>query len=201
MMDINLILSSALYFLALINPTSKIFLLSTMHPPFLKRELITISIRSTIVAAIILVVLAATGNYILVTVFKVNLYSLKVAGGIVLFIVGLTAVRKGRFYEESEMKHVSDISVVPLAAPLIAGTGTITAAISYSSIHGVLLTIVCILISLGVNLSLMLVSSRIGRALEKINASGPLIRITGLIVTAVAVQMIFSGFTEWMNQI
>lgn len=200
-MDIALILSSTLYFLALINPTSKIFLLSTVDPPYAKKERVAISVRSTIVAAIILIVLAAIGNFVLLEIFNVNLYSLKVAGGIVLFIVGLNAVRKGRFYEETAMHQISDISIVPLAAPLIAGPGTITAAISYSSMHGLLLTIICILMSLIINLLLMLVSSNIGRALEKINSTGPLIRITGLIVTAVAVQMILSGLADWMAEI
>ncbi|MBN2028758.1 MarC family protein [bacterium] len=199
-MDIALIIRSTLYFLALINPASKIFILSTVDPPYSKKDLMVISVRSTIVAAIILVILAAIGNFILLAIFNVNLYSLKVAGGIVLFIVGLTAVRKGRFYEESALEQVSDISIVPLAAPLIAGPGTITAAISYSSMHGLLLTIICILISLIINLLLMLVSSRIGRALEKINGTGPLIRITGLVVTSVAVQMIFSGLADWMGE-
>lgn len=191
---------SALYFLALINPASKIFLLSTYQPPFRAEELRQMAWRSTVVAFLILGILAFAGNHLMVHVFQVRLYSLRVAGSAVLFLVGLSAVRNGRFYEESAMKSVSDMSVVPLAAPLIAGPGTITAAISFSSIHGFWITLICLSLALFVNLLCMLASRRIGLVLEKMNATGPLVRITGLIVMAVAVQMFFTGLGEWIHE-
>ena len=148
----------------------------------------------------ILALLTSLGNFLLATVFHVHIYSLNIAGGIVLFIVGLTAVRKGRFYEEAVLQNVPDISIVPLAAPLIAGPGTIAAAISFSSVCGIPHTLLCISLALILNLLIMLTSLHIGYALEKVNATGPLIRITGLIVTAVAVQMILSGCAEWLTE-
>jgi multiple antibiotic resistance protein len=120
---------------------------------------------------------------------------------VVLFLVGLSAVRNGRFYEESVLQTVPDISIVPLAAPLIAGPGTITAAISYSSIHGFWITLICVSIALVVNLGIMLSARRIGQILEKVNAIGPLVRITGLVVMAVAVQMMLTGIGEWLEGI
>ncbi len=135
----------------------------------------------------------------MVRVFHVEIYSLSVAGGIILFIIGLTAVRKGRFFEEDKENHKSqDISVVPLAAPLIAGPGTMTAAISFASMHGTIVTTLCVAIAVLINLVFMLLSSQINRAVEKLNATEPLIRITGLIVTAVAMQMIFNGCATWV---
>jgi small neutral amino acid transporter SnatA (MarC family) len=47
----------------------------------------------------------------------------------------------------------------------------------------------------------MLMSLWIGRILERLHAFGPLIRITGLIVTAVAVQMTLSGLSQWLGPI
>ncbi len=47
------------------------------------------------------------------------------------------------------------------------------------------------------NLALMLLARRIGGLLERLHATGPLIRITGLVVAAVAVQMILNGLAEW----
>ena len=49
------------------------------------------------------------------------------------------------------------------------------------------------------NFVVMLLSVWIGRILERLHAFGPLIRITGLIVTAVAVQMTLSGLAEWLG--
>jgi multiple antibiotic resistance protein len=197
----EILIRSALYFLALINPASKIFVLSTYQPAFSNNELRSVAIRSTLVAFLILAVLAWAGQYLLVQVFQVNLYSLRVAGSVVLFLVGLSAVRNGRFYEESAMQTVPDISIVPLAAPLIAGPGTITASISYSSIYGFWTTVLCLSLALFVNLGIMLASRHIGRILEKVNAIGPLVRITGLIVMAVAVQMMLTGMGEWLGGI
>lgn len=201
-MHISQLIENTLYFLALINPASKILFLSTKFPPYSKPELFSISTRSTLVAFAILAVLAGIGNFLFQTIFHVQIYSLSVAGGIVLFIIGLKAIQKGEFHEKSKKSNsITDVSIVPLAAPLIAGPGTMTAAISFSSIHGSIATIACLLLALGINLILMLLSSPIGNALAKVNATGPVIRITGLIVAAVAMQMIFTGCATWIHGI
>lgn len=200
-MDSSFLLANSLYFLALINPASKIFLLSSGNPPYTWRELRAISLRATVVALAILLVLACAGSFLLDSVFQVQLYSLKVAGGIILFLIGLSAVRKGVFYEVHGAEAQEDISIVPLAAPLIAGPGTITGAISFHAIHGAAATISCLTIALAVNLVLMLCSMQIGRFLDKAHAVGPLVRITGLIVAAVSVQMVFSGCELWLHTV
>jgi multiple antibiotic resistance protein len=200
-MEISQIIENTLYFLALINPVSKILFLSSMQPPYSKQELFSISIRSSVVAFFILAVLTAIGNFLLVNIFHVEIYSLSVAGGIILFIIGFNAVRQGSFHEEgSEIRDAADVSVIPLAAPLIAGPGTMTAAISFASMHGVVNTLLCISLAIILNLLSMLMSFHIGKGLEKVHATGPTIRITGLIVTAVATQMIFSGCATWITK-
>jgi len=188
---------SALYFLALINPVSKIFLLSAVTPPYPPRRLLRVSLSANGVALLILVVLAAGGHLLLQQVFRVELYSLQVGGGVVLFIIGLTAVTKGRFYER-RLTAEDDIAIVPLGAPLIAGPGTITASICFSARHGVAATMLALTVALTINCALMLMSLGIARTLERFAAIGPLIRISGLIVVAVAVQMTFNGFGDWL---
>jgi multiple antibiotic resistance protein len=195
----SFLVANSLYFLALINPASKIFLLSSNVPPYSWRELRSISLRATAVAFVILAALGCGGSVLLDTVFQVQLYSLKVAGGIILFLVGLTAVRKGVFLDTEANEEAADISIVPMAAPLIAGPGTITGAISFNAMHGRCATIGCLSLALAINLLLMLCSLQIGRLLQKFHATGPLIRITGLIVAAVSVQMIFSGCETWLK--
>ncbi|MDD2710907.1 MAG: MarC family protein [Verrucomicrobiae bacterium] len=196
-----MILENAIYFLALINPVSKVFVLSSANPPFQKKELRSVCLRSTLVAAVILGVLSGVGSWILSVVFHVEIYSLKVAGGVVLFIIGLTAMRKGTFFEQDLDGQKTDISIVPLAAPLIAGPGAMTAAIAFSAVNGFWRTSVSLLIALACNHVIMLASLWIGKVLEKLNATGPLIRISGLIVAAVAVQMIFQGTSEWLGKV
>jgi multiple antibiotic resistance protein len=200
-MSIDTFVQTSLYFLALINPASKVLILSSVQPPYSKQELLEVSTRATLAALLILILLSAVGHFLLKVVFQVEIYSLQVAGGIVLFIIGLTAVRKGRFYEQDPQTPSIDISIVPLAAPLIAGPGTITAAISFSSTHGVSITILSLITAVMINFFIMLSSLWIGKTLERFRVFGPLIRITGLIVAAVAVQMVLTGLSQWLTPV
>lgn len=58
---------------------------------------------------------------------------------------------------------------------------------------------ICITLAVLINLVFMLLSFPINYFLQKINVVEPLIRITGLIVTAVAMQMIFTGCATWVK--
>jgi len=196
-MEEHIFIGYVLYFLALINPASKVFVLCSIEPPPGKREMIMLALKATLVALGMLVAVGAVGSPLLKYVFHVELYSLKVAGGVILFVVGLSAVQRGRFHESALRGQPGDLSVVPLGAPLIAGPGTITAAISFSTEYGVLVTLAAMIVALVINFAVMLLAQPIGRALERIHAIGPLVRITGLVVAAVAVQIALDGFREW----
>jgi multiple antibiotic resistance protein len=199
------LLENSLYFLALLNPASKILFLASKKPAFTGRQIWHISYRSTIVALILLLVFCIVGQFLLEHVFHISIYSLKVAGGIVLFIIGFTAMRKGVFYQkegdDGGTGSIDDISIVPLAAPLIAGPGTITAAISFSAEYGLISTVLALTLAVLVNFVFMLFSLGINRVLQYLCITGPLIRITGLIVAALAIQMIFDGSAEWLKQV
>jgi multiple antibiotic resistance protein len=190
-------LETSLYFLALINPASKVLILSSVEPAYSRKQLFNISAKSTFIALVILLLLAVAGYFVLKKIFHVEIYSLQVAGGIILFLIGLTAVRKGHFYEQ-DISGGEDISIVPLAAPLIAGPGTITAAISFSSTAGIEMTVLSLIVAVMANFVIMLMSLWLGKILKRLHLIGPLIRITGLVVAAVAVQMVLTGLAQWV---
>lgn len=201
-MNVINIIENTIYFLALINPPSKILLLSTRYPAFKRSELFSISLRATLIALFILLSLTCIGRVLFVSVFHVEIYSLSVGGGVIIFLIGLKAVQEGSFfYETTNNSQSADISVVPLAAPLIAGPAVITAAISSASMYGIMPTLLWIVTALSINFVLMLVSLDIGRTMEKFNLTGPMVRIMGLIVIAVATQMIFSGCGTWLKSV
>lgn len=197
-MNAQLIVGNILYFLALINPASKVFLLCSLDPRPSLTELRRVATKATTVAFTILFIVAVAGGPLLQHVFRVDLYSLKMAGGVVLFVVGLSAVQHGRFHESALRGQPSDLSIVPLGAPLIAGPGTITAAISTSTEHGFGLCLLALVGALLLNLGIMLLAFPIGRSLDRVHAIGPLVRITGLVVAAVAVQILFDGIDDWL---
>lgn len=201
-MSLAQIIENTLYFLALINPVTKILFLTSKRPEYTRKELLTVAIKSSSVALLILLIITNIGGFLLEEIFHVEIYSLSVAGGVILFTIGLSAVRKGRFFEEDkEIQKKADISVVPLATPLIAGPGIMTAAITFVSIHGAAITNICITLAILIVLIFILLSRPINHFLEKLNATGPIVRISGLIVTTVATQMIFSGCSAWLREV
>ena len=198
-MDWGKLFENSLYFLALLNPASKVMFLSTYEPALSRRQVWELSWKSSVAALVILVVLAGAGEAVLRRIFKVELYSLRITGGLILFMIGWMAVREGRFVQKREhslRENFTELSLVPLAAPLIAGPGTIAAAISGTAEFGLASTATALTLALAVNFVLMLFSRPINRVLDRTHLLGPLIRLTGLIISAVSVQMVISGLRE-----
>ena len=204
-MEINhlAVIENALYFLALINPASKIFFLTAHRPALTTPELRHIARRATLFAYLILVGSGIGGKVILENVFRVELYALQLSGGLVLLFSGLAAVQKGVFYHANDEKHPShdELSVVPLAAPLIAGPGTIAATISFSIQFGFLSTLLALTPALLINLAAMYASRSISKILEFLVFVGPVIRLTGLVVMAMAMQMMLTGIGSFIKQL
>lgn len=198
-------IENSLYMLALLNPASKVMFLATYEPSLSTKQIRELAWKSSLAALLILIVLAGAGEIVLSKVFRVELYSLKITGGMVLFMIGWLAVREGRFVNQKEnpdhtsvVKDVdfTDLSLVPLAAPLIAGPGTIAASISGTAEYGWFFMACSLTAAISVNFIVMLFSGNINRILTKLHLQGPLIRLTGLIIAAVAVQMVIAGIKE-----
>ena len=200
-MEINLrsVFENALYLLALLNPASKVMFLASCDPPLTRKQNFELTWKSSVAAMVILALVAAAGQFLLCRIFRVELYSLQITGGLVVFVIGWTAIQEGRFLQRknNELRQdFTDLSLVPLAAPLIAGPGTIAAAISGTAEFGLLSTSLALSLAIGLNFIIMLFSPAINSCLGKVHALGPLIRLTGLIIAAVAVQMIITGLKE-----
>lgn len=198
-MNFTAIIENALYFIALLNPASKVMFLSTYEPKLTRRQIFELSWKSSAAALLMLIILATFGEMVLSKIFRVELYSLKITGGIVLFFIGLVAIREGRFVnrdEHQERINFTDLSLIPLATPLIAGPGIIAAGISNAAQYGALSVSCSLFIGIFINFMLMLFSGGISRILERLHLTGPLIRLTGLIIAGVAVQMVIGGIKE-----
>ena len=197
--QIKIIIENALYFIALLNPASKVMFLSTYEPKLTRKQIFELSWKSSTAALFILITLALFGEIVLSKIFRVELYSLKITGGIVLFMIGLVAIREGHFVnrdENQKQMNFTDLSLIPLATPLIAGPGIIAAGISTAAQYGVISVIISLFFGIFINFVIMLFSSGINKVLEKLHLIGPLIRLTGLIIAGVAAQMIINGIKE-----
>lgn len=200
-MEFKLIISCVVAILALVNPIQKVLIITSLQERFPVRDLRYISIKSTITATLILIFFLYLGDITFTYVFRVELYSFQVTCGAVLMYNGLSGLLKGFFLKVDENIKLADLTTVPIAIPMIAGPATITAAVTFPMQYGRWITIVAILTALVVNLFFMLEARRIGSFLIKYNFMNPLIRIIGLIVATIGLQMVFDGIGVFISSL
>ena len=184
--------------LALVNPIQKIFIMISMENQLKQNELRYIAVKSNVVALIILISFLAVGNAIFNYVFNISLYAFKITCGFVLLYNGFIALQSGVLIKINTNTKLNDVSAVPIAMPMIAGPGTITAAVTFPHQDGVVVTILAIVVVLAVNCLIMFYAKTLGRFLNKFNLMSPLIRILGLIIATVGMQMCFNGIREFI---
>jgi multiple antibiotic resistance protein len=197
--NLEAFLSSFVAILALINPVQKIFIITSLQNSMSDKDLNMLSIKAGLTALVILVFFLLLGNLIFSFIFHIKLYAFRITCGFVMLYNGLIALQKGIMLQFDKKIKIQDIVAVPLAIPMIAGPGTITAAVTFPSQYGSFVTILAIVSALGVNLIIMLCAKFIGKILMKRNIITALVRILGLIIATIGVQMICDGFSEYLS--
>ncbi len=186
--------------IAILNPLSVVplFLSFTDNQIMMRPK---IAIQTGVAVAVILGVSVFIGQDML-NFFSITTDGFRVAGGILLFIMGLNMLhaQRGRTRhtkeEDEEAIKSESIAVVPLAMPLLAGPGSISTAILFSAkyegwLDKLLLVSVCCLVGCVVWFCFTL-APQISR---RIGATGMNIftRVMGLVLAAIAVEFIVGG--------
>jgi len=153
--------------------------------------------RATLIAFFLLAGFLYLGQYLL-EVMRIELLSFQIAGGIVLFLFALTMIFEKTSSRESPSDAGHDVAVFPLAMPSIATPGALLAVVvlTENNTHSFLqetLTCGVLVLVLVATLILMLLSDRIIRLIGRSGAN-VLSRLMGMILAAVAVQMVYSAF-------
>ena len=162
--------------------------------------------RGVSLAAAILIIFAFAGRPLL-SALGISLASLRVAGGILLLLIGIDMVfarsSGGVSTTEEEAQEAAgkqDISVFPLATPLIAGPGAMGAAILLMANTGGdwLLEAVVVAMLLAVLLITLLGLLLANRVVKFFGVTGlhVISRVFGVLLTALAVQFIFDGIAQ-----
>ena len=159
--------------------------------------------RAVLSAALICLVLFFFGTT-LFEVLGITLDSFRIGAGCLLFLSAVSLVKDGVRNHATGVpeKKGDDISVVPLAIPTIVGPATIGATLVYGAelktttetLIGVSALMVA-LFSLG---GLLYISSEIERLLGKTGLN-ILSKMTGLILSAMAAQIVFSGIKNFLQ--
>lgn len=198
-MEVRVLISCLVAVFALVNPVHKILIVTSLQNQFDDKQLKYLSIKSSFTALLILIFFLFLGELIFSYVFHIQLYAFKVACGVVLFYNGIEGLQKGAFLRIEKNIKIDDILTVPIAMPMIAGPATITAAVTFPAHYGKANTIIAICIALALNLLLMLYAKQIGKFLNKLNVMNALIRITGLIVATIGLQLVFDGIANFIS--
>ncbi len=160
----------------------------TQGIPANKRALIVR--QSVIVAGLVALSFALVGKWIF-KILGIAIYDFKVGGGIVLLVMSLLDLIRGKSNEDRPVST----GVVPLAVPLITGPGVITTVMLQVGIYGHLIVVLSML----VNFIIAWIALRHGGIITKlIGAEGTNIisKIAALFMTAIAFSMIRSGIFE-----
>jgi len=166
----------------------------------------TIAMRGSLIAAGILVTFALIGELLLAQL-GISLAALRTAGGVLLMLIGIDMVfarssggTSTTDDEEEEAVSKTDISVFPLATPLIAGPGAMGAAIllmadQEGDLAGQAIIIVSLLAIVLVTFVSLLLAGKIQRLLG-VTGMHVITRVMGVLLTALAVQFIFDGIKQ-----
>lgn len=156
--------------------------------------------RAALGVTIILLSSLVVGRLIL-SLFGITPPAFQTAGGVIVFLIGLKMVfsTPDPGAERAAAAAHRDIAIVPLATPLLAGPGAISTVILYAS-HGpgalnyALLTLIVVLVGATTLLSLRLALPLARRMKETgVDIAS---RMMGLLVTAIALELIVSGLTQ-----
>ena len=193
-------------FFATIGPIETAAMFAAMTSAATPRFRRSMAIRGTFVATLILVAFAFIGE-LLLSALGISLAALRAAGGILLLLIGIDMVfarsSGGTSTTDEETQEAStkqDISVFPLATPLIAGPGAMGAAILLmANAEGDLILQIAVVGSL---LMILLVTGVLlllaGKVQKLLGVTGMhvITRVFGVLLCALAVQFIFDGIAQ-----
>lgn len=189
-------------------------LLVTIDPPGLaplflaltggmnRAERFQVSLRASIIGFAVMAVFAVAGSAIL-ALFGITLPAFRVAGGLLLFWIAFEMIferrqeRKNRSADKAiTIDHIRNIAAFPLAIPLIAGPGAISATVllssAFSGVAATLMLLVILAACILITFVVLVLSERIDRFLGETGRS-ILTRLLGVILAALAVQFVADG--------
>ncbi len=186
-----------------IEPVSLVPLFGALTRGNTDRERRRIAMKSTILAAIILFVFAIAGDYLL-KLLGITVDAFKIGGGLLLFMLAVDMVfarhsglRSATVREQDEARYREDISVFPMAFPLLAGPGSLATVLLLTGeargdwiMISVMLGVLALV--LVITLVLLLLTPQVMRVLG-LTGANVISRLLGVVLVALAVQFVVDG--------
>lgn len=196
-------LTSFTTFFATIGPIEAAVLFATLTPNVGRMERRRIAMKAVAIAAAILAVSTLLGGPLL-RQLGVTIPALQTAGGVILLMISLEMIfarPSGAFKltppEGAEAQTKDDLAVFPLATPLLAGPGAMSAGILLAAnAHGdpaaLAVTVAALTAVMALVLALLLLAHEVTNFLG-VTAQRVMMRVFGILLAAIAVQAVFNG--------
>ncbi len=199
---LELFISAFITFFVVIDPPGCAPIYASLTKDAGKADRRSMALRAVVIATLILLIFALFGEQLL-GALGISLDSFRIAGGIMLFLIALDMVfekrterREARAQEIIETPEVEDVSVFPMAMPMIAGPGSIATVMLLMSKSEGIERSAAVLSALGAVLLLTLLAllvagpmmKRLGTRIETV-----ITRLLGVLLAALAAQFVIDG--------
>lgn len=197
------LIQDALFFLTTLDPVGTLALFAALTAKFPAAERRRTAHRAVAYATAILVVSVVAGQALL-SAMGIRLLSLQVAGGVILFLLGIQMLFSGSDETSSGQAEAGhDLAVFPMAIPSIAGPGAIMAVIvrTDNGLYSLAEQLATGAVLLGALLVVWVALLAAGPILRLIGTNGAtiLVRVMGMILAALSAELLLSalGVPGW----
>ncbi len=192
-------------FFTLINPLGTMPIFLTMTAELSQENRTKAAKKASIVSLITIIIFAFLGQ-VLFNFFGISVDSFRIVGGVIFFLMGMDMLqaRLGKVkVKDTEIKtYVNDISITPLAIPMICGPGALTNAIimmeDATSLEKKVVLIISVAVVMTLTFLILYSSSRIIKFLGQTGIN-VMMRLMGLIVMVIAVEFFFAGLKPFVE--
>ena len=203
MFEVELFISAFAVLFVIIDPPGCAPIFATLTNGTSRQHQKAMAFKSVFIASIILFGFAYVGEFVF-SKLGISLDALRIAGGIMLFIIGLNMVfekrtesREDRAEEALEdVDSPEDISVFPMGIPMIAGPGTMASLLIMMGKTDTLAGQISILAALALTLLITLIKILIAGPLMKLmgkSVTDVMTRVLGVLLTTLAAQFVLDG--------
>ncbi len=199
---LDLFISAFVTFFVVIDPPGCAPIYASLTKDATDAQRRSMAIRAALIAAGILLVFALFGEQLL-GALHIELNSFRIAGGVMLFLIAIDMVfekrterREERAQKIIETPEIEDVSVFPMAMPMIAGPGSIASVMLLMSQNQGLDRAIIVLSALGAVLVLTLLALVAAGPIMRVlgsKAEAVITRLLGVLLAALAAQFIIDG--------
>lgn len=184
--------ATVLLLLILLDPLGNVPLLIAKLKPLPAERRQRVIMRESLIAGVILLAFVFFGDWVLAAL-RLSESALEISGGLILILIAMGMVFPRAPHDPSDPDFNGEPLIVPIAIPMIAGPASL-ATVLLTARHTTQLysLLAAIVVAVFVNTLILMASGRLARMFGKAGLAATE-RLMGLMLTAMAVQMLISG--------